>query len=132
MWPCYGQGSVPTISRRALRKPSTTLTNRTDYEFDFNISTRIVCTELIYRCFNNRGPIEFTLIKRLGRYTLSGDDIMNQWLGSLDSSEQYSTVGFDLVTLVLKMDHGRAEFFEGPQALDALHRIQGGWRATSQ
>ena len=44
----------------------------------------------------------------------------------------HSTVGFDLVTLVLKMDHGRAEFFEGPQALDALHRIQGGWRPTSQ
>jgi hypothetical protein len=103
-----------------------------DYEFDFNISTRIVCTELIYRCFNNRGPIEFTLIKRLGRYTLSGDDIMNQWLGSLDSSEQYSTVGFDLVTLVLKMDNGRAEFFEGPQVLDALQRIQSGWRPTSQ
>jgi hypothetical protein len=57
---------------------------------------------------------------------------MNQWLGSLDSSEQYSTVGFDLVTLVLKMDNGRAEFFEGPQALDALQRIQSGWRPTSQ
>jgi hypothetical protein len=103
-----------------------------DYDFDFNVSTRIVCTELIYRCFNDRGSIVFTVIKRLGRFTLSGDDIMNQWLGSLDSSEKDSTAGFDLVTLVLKMEHGRAEFFEGPQAFDALQRIQGGWRPAKQ
>jgi hypothetical protein len=103
-----------------------------DYEFDFNVSTRIVCTELIYRCFHKRGPIAFTLVKRLGRYTLSGDDIMNQWLGSLDSPEKDSTVGFDLVTLVLKMEHGRAEFFEVPQAFDALQRIQDGWRPARQ
>jgi hypothetical protein len=57
---------------------------------------------------------------------------MNQWLGSLDSSEKDSTAGFDLVTLVLKMEHGRAEFFEGPQAFDALQRIQGGWRPAKQ
>jgi hypothetical protein len=50
----------------------------------------------------------------------------------LDSPEQYSTAGFDLVTLVLTMNHDWAEFFEGPQALDALHRIQAGWRPTSQ
>jgi hypothetical protein len=103
-----------------------------DYEFDFNISTRIVCTELIYRCFHNRGPIRFTLIKRLGRYTLSGDDIMNQWLGALDCPGRAGAAGFDLVRLVLKLDHGRAEFFEGPQGLDALRRIQGGWRPASQ
>ena len=99
-----------------------------DYEFDFNTSTRIVCTELIYRCFHKRGPIHFTLIKRLGRYTLSGDDLMDQWLDSLDSSGRGSTAGFDLVTLVLKLDHGRAEFFEGPPGLAALRRIRDGWR----
>jgi hypothetical protein len=103
-----------------------------DYEFDFNVSTRIVCTELIYRSFHKRGPIAFTLVKRLGRYTLSGDDIMNQWLDSLQSPARPATAGFDLVTLVLKLDHGRAEFFEGPPALDALQRIRGGWRPASQ
>jgi hypothetical protein len=103
-----------------------------DYEFDFNVSTRIVCTELIYRCFHKRGPIEFKLIKRLGRYTLSGDDMMNQWLASVDSSEEDSTAGFDLVALVLKMEHGQAEFIEGPQALEALQRLQAGWRPASQ
>lgn len=99
-----------------------------DYEFDFNVSTRIVCTELIYRCFHKRGPIEFKLIKRLGRYTLSGDDMMNQWLESADFPAPSSPTGFDLVALVLKMHHGRAEFFEGTQALESLNRIQKGWR----
>ena len=103
-----------------------------DYEFDFNISTRIVCTELIYRCYHKRGPIDFTLIKRLGRYSLSGDDLMNQWLQSLDSHEKSAAPGFDLVTLVLKLDDGRAAFFEGPPALAALKRIQAGWRPASQ
>jgi hypothetical protein len=56
---------------------------------------------------------------------------MNQWLGSLDSPNRCSTVGFDLVTLVLKMGHGRAEFFEGHQALDSLRRIQCGWRPAN-
>jgi hypothetical protein len=36
------------------------------------------------------------------------------------------------VTLVLKMEHGRAEFFEVPQAFDALQRIQDGWRPARQ
>jgi hypothetical protein len=103
-----------------------------DYEFDFNISTRIVCTELIYRCFHKRGPIEFTLVKRLGRFTLSGDDIMDQWLDSLNCPERPGAGGFDLVTLVLRLDHGRAEFFEGPPALAALQRIRRGWRPASQ
>jgi hypothetical protein len=102
-----------------------------DYEFDFNVSTRIVCTELIYRCFHKRGPIEFKLIKRLGRYTLSGDDMMNQWLASMDTPTGSAAGCFDLVTLVLKMDNGRAEFFEGQQALDSLRRIQDGWRPAA-
>jgi hypothetical protein len=103
-----------------------------DFEFDFNVSTRIVCTELIYRCFHKRGLIEFSLIKRLGRFTLSADDIIRQWLDSFDSAGQPTKVGFDLVTLVLKLDHGRAEFIEAPEALVALQRIQTGWKPSSQ
>ena len=103
-----------------------------DYEFDFNVSTRIVCTELIYRCFHQRGPIGFTLVKRLGRFTLSGDDIMNQWLEALELPEQRAKVGFELVTLVLKLEHGRAEFLSGAEALDALQRIRSGWRPARQ
>ena len=103
-----------------------------DFEFDFNVSTRIVCTELIYRCFHNRGPIEFSLIKRLGRFTLSADDMIQQWLDSLDPARRPTKVGFDLVALILKLRHGRAEFIECPEALIALQRIKTGWRPDSQ
>lgn len=58
--------------------------------------------------------------------------IVKQWLDSLDCPGRPAKVGFDLVTLLLKLDHGRAEFFEGPQAPVALQRIQGGWRPASQ
>lgn len=27
-----------------------------DFEFDFNVTTRIVCTELVYRGYHNRAP----------------------------------------------------------------------------
>jgi hypothetical protein len=57
---------------------------------------------------------------------------MTQWLATLDSATNASKPGFDLVTLVLKLDHGRAEFFGGPAALAAIQRIQGGWRPAIQ
>lgn len=49
-----------------------------DFEFDFNVSTRIVCTELVYRAYHGRGAIAFDLVKRLGRWTLTADDLANQ------------------------------------------------------
>jgi hypothetical protein len=69
---------------------------------------------------------------RLGRFTLRADDIIHQWLYSLNSPGRPAKVGFDLATLVLKLNHGRVEFIEGPEALVALQRIQTGWRPTSQ
>lgn len=53
-----------------------------DFEFDFNVSSRLVCTELIYRCFHGRGDIAFSLVKRLGRWTLSPDDMARQVLNA--------------------------------------------------
>jgi hypothetical protein len=59
-----------------------------DFEFDFNVSTRLVCTELIYRCYHHRGSIAFPLTKRLGRYTLTGDDIATLVVDSLCRSRR--------------------------------------------
>ena len=72
-----------------------------DFEFDFNVTTRIVCTELIYRSFHGRGPINFGLLKRLGRFTLSVDDMVEQFLREPDGKS------FSLVELLLK--EGQAE-----------------------
>jgi hypothetical protein len=101
-----------------------------DFEFDFNVRTRVVCTGLIYRCFHKRGNCRFTLIKRLGRYTLSGDDIMNQWIASLDVPEASSFMPFDLIALALKTGTGAAVFAHAHEAVAVMKRIQSGWRPT--
>jgi len=56
-----------------------------DFEFDFNVSSRLVCSELVYRCFHGRGDIAFSLVKRLGRWTLSPDDLARQVMHALRS-----------------------------------------------
>jgi len=101
-----------------------------DFEFDFNLSTRVVCTGLIYRCFHKRGSVQFQLIKRLGRYTLSGDDIAAQWLAALDLSGEKCPLPFDLAALVLKNTSGEAGFVPLNEAGKTLRKIQGGWRPT--
>ena len=97
-----------------------------DFEFDFNVSTRIVCTELIYRSFHRRGEIEFTLVKRLGRFTLTGNDIVNQFL----DTPATQPAPFRLVTLVLKHSDDRAHFLDAEDALAALREIRSGLRPT--
>ena len=100
-----------------------------DFEFDFNISTRLVCTELIYRCYHRRGGMEFPLVKRLGRYTLTGDDIANLVLKSLLAPTP-GQPGFSLEALALKIGDGEAQFIQKAELLETMRRIQSGWRPT--
>ena len=51
-----------------------------DFDFDFGRSSHIVCSELVYRSMHNTGPFQFSLTKRMGRYTLTVDDIVQQYL----------------------------------------------------
>ena len=98
-----------------------------DFEFDFNVSTRIVCTELIYRCYHGRSGVEFPLVKRLGRYTLTGDDIAKMVLQSLSQKSAVKSP-FGLVTMALKNGEGEARFIESDELLPTLEKIQTGWR----
>jgi hypothetical protein len=98
-----------------------------DFEFDFNVSTRLVCTELIYRCYHHRGSIEFPLIKRLGRYTLTGDDIANFVLKSLPVLPP-GQPGFSLEAMALKIGDGEAQFIQKGELPETMRRIQSGWR----
>jgi permuted papain-like amidase YaeF/Yiix C92 family enzyme len=69
-----------------------------DFEFDFNVSSRIVCTELVYRSLHGRGPISFQLTRRLGRFCLSPDDIVEQQLAAM----QRGVAPFSIVELMLR------------------------------
>ena len=48
-----------------------------NFDFDFFSSNRLVCTEVIYRAFDNLGNIQFKLVERAGRLSLSAEDILD-------------------------------------------------------
>lgn len=82
-----------------LRKPY-------DFEFDFNNTSRIVCTELVYRSLHHRGDIRFVLTKRLGRFTLTGDDIMAHVLDAVRAPAVGTLPPLQPVALLLKRRDG--------------------------
>jgi hypothetical protein len=99
-----------------------------DFEFDFNNSSRIVCTELVYRSYHNRGTMVFSLIKRLGRFTLTGDDIIAQALDGMGESGEAKVFPLQPVALVLKRRDGQPHAAPPERILPLLRRIRRGWR----
>jgi hypothetical protein len=103
-----------------------------DFEFDFNNSSRIVCTELVYRSYHSRGAMSFLLTKRLGRFTLTGDDIIAQALDGMGESGEAKSVLFQPLALVLRRRDGRSHVAPPERILPLLRRIRRGWRPARQ
>jgi hypothetical protein len=99
-----------------------------DFEFDFNCSSRIVCTELVYRSYHHRGPISFTLTKRLGRFTLSGDEMVQHALDGLEHPLATGGPPFQPVALALKRRDGLAHVAPSERIVPLLRRLRRGWR----
>jgi len=99
-----------------------------DFEFDFNNSSRVVCTELIYRAYHKRGLVAFSLIKRLGRFTLTGDDLVTYALGGTEQAGLPNVVCFKPVALVLTRRDGKPHVTQPERILPLLHRLRQGWR----
>lgn len=53
-----------------------------DFDFDFFRTDRLVCTEVAYRAFHGIGPLQFNLTQRLGRPTLSAEDLLDMAMDS--------------------------------------------------
>jgi hypothetical protein len=51
-----------------------------DFDFDFRRSDRLVCTEVVYRAYDGIGGLAFPLIRRAGRPTLAGRDLIRHAL----------------------------------------------------
>ncbi len=47
-----------------------------DFDFDFRRSDRLVCTEVVYRAYDGLCGLNFPLVYRAGRPTLSGADLV--------------------------------------------------------
>ena len=109
------------LIRAALREAFAHLGKPYDFEFNFNITHRIVCTELVYRAFHKKGEIEFTLVKRLGRFTLTGNDIVHYALDSLKKSPS----PLSPLALVLKRAK-RGVFVPEESIVPALEQIRSG------
>jgi len=65
------------------------LGNTYDFKFDFNNASFHCCTEVIYRALHKRGPIEFSLTPRMGKQTLSADDIIKYHLSTEDKPFEF-------------------------------------------
>ena len=103
-----------------------------DFDFDFNNSSRIVCTELVYRSYHNRGPMTFALTKRLGRYTLTADDIIAHVLDGLGDATRPRVFPLEPVALTLKRRDGQPHAAPPERILPLLRRIHRGWRPASR
>ena len=53
-----------------------------DFDFDFNRSDRLVCTEVVYRAYDGLDGIRLPFTERAGRKTLAAEDLLDY---SLDS-----------------------------------------------
>jgi len=98
-----------------------------DFEFDFSQSQRIVCTGLVYRSYHGRGPISFSLVKHLGRYTLTPDELCEQ---ALPEGCDTARPLFDLAGLVLQAADGRPRVIPDEVALERLRAIQRGMKPS--
>lgn len=47
-----------------------------DFDFDFTRSDRLVCTEVVYRSYEQVGGVSFQLTSRAGRLTLAAEDLI--------------------------------------------------------
>ena len=65
-----------------------------NFDFDFFRSDQLVCTEVVYRAFDGLADIQFNLIERAGRFSLSAEDILDMALENKGFSV-IAAYGFD-------------------------------------
>lgn len=93
------------------------LGNTYDFDFDFNDATSQCCTELIYRSLNNKSSICFTLKKRVGKQTLSADDIIEYNFSCNDQAFEFVLLATSKPTNthynveIMTGDDGRKAFY---------------------
>ncbi len=80
----FGADSIVVLRPRLVASDVTEALSRSlnhhgkpyDFSFDFTRSDRLVCTEVVYRAYDGIGTVQMPLIQRMGRPTLSGNDLI--------------------------------------------------------
>ncbi len=87
---------------RALERAATHEGKAYNFDFDFFRADRLVCTEVVYRAYDGVDAIELPLTERMGRPSLSAEDLLDAALaGSV----------FDLIAMIDE----RGALIEGAQ-----------------
>jgi len=89
------------------------LGNQYDFSFDFNDAESQVCTEVIYRGFNEIGNIQFGLSKRAGTLNLSAEDVCKYAINSGN---------MELVTLIVEDEYrkGKTRFVSPENGVEII------------
>ena len=97
----------------ALNTVHSYLGNQYDFSFDFNDAETQVCTELIYRGYNDVGPLHFELTKLAGTLNMSAEDVCRY---AIDSGQM------DLVTLIVEDEYrkGKPRFFAPENGVEII------------
>jgi hypothetical protein len=48
-----------------------------DFDFDFSVSHRLVCTEVVYRAYDGVGEVKFNLQRHVGRFALAASELLH-------------------------------------------------------
>ena len=97
----------------ALNTVHSYLGNQYDFSFDFNDAETQVCTEVIYRGYNQIGELDFKLSKRAGKLNMSAEDVCRY---AIDSGQM------DLVTLIVEDEYrkGKPRFFAPENGVEII------------
>ena len=89
------------------------LGNQYDFSFDFNDAESQVCTEVIYRGYNEIGNIQFELSKRAGTLNLSAEDVCRYAINSGN---------MELVTLIVEDEYrkGKTRFVSPENGVEII------------
>ena len=113
----------PRLSPEQRRRQLTTvfrfLGSRYDFKFDFNDASYQCCTEVMFRSLNGLGPVHLNLTPRMGRQTLSAEDLCRY---ALDQQ----TGAFDFIFLAIR-DETRSDdsatILQGLEGIKALKTL---------
>jgi Permuted papain-like amidase enzyme, YaeF/YiiX, C92 family len=114
----------PKVSREDLRSSLCEafghMKKRYDFKFDFRATSRIVCTELVYRSFDGKGAIKIPLVRLLGRFTLTCDQLADYAL----HVGAHGQAAFEPVACFLKRSGSTAHWVPHEEIVRAASEIR--------